>query len=172
MPELIRAGADSLKLEGRMKSVYYVGAITRLYRAALDYWKLEGFAAALPEAFREELLKIGSRGYTENFFDQPPTTTDMLYNGPLISYDYAPVGIVRQVGPEPVIETRNPIVVGDRLEYLGRGLVNTEHTVLSLTGPNGAPLSQANPNSLITLSLDPVPAACEANGLFRKKMAA
>ena len=38
LPELIRAGADSLKIEGRMKSVYYVGAITRLYRAALDYW--------------------------------------------------------------------------------------------------------------------------------------
>src|SRR3990167_4934849 len=98
-----------------MKSVYYVGAITRLYRAALDYWKLEGLDAALPEAFREELLKIGSRGYTENFFDQPPTTTDMLYNGPLISYDYAPVGIVRQAGPQPVIETRNPIAKGDRL---------------------------------------------------------
>lgn len=171
LPELIRAGADSLKIEGRMKSVYYVGAITRLYRAALDYWKQEGFDAALPETFREELLKIGSRGYTENFFDQQPSTADMLYDGPLISYDYAPVGIVRQAGGQPVIEARNPIVVGDRLEYLGRGLVNTEHTVLSLTDQNGRALSQANPNSLITLSLDPVPAACEANGLFRKKMA-
>ena len=171
LPELIRAGADSLKIEGRMKSVYYVGAITRLYRAALDYWKKEGLDAALPEAFREELLKIGSRGYTENFFDLPPTTADMLYDGPMISYDYAPVGIVRQAGPQPVIETRNPIVVGDRLEYLGCGLNNTDHTVLSLTTQNGAQLPQANPNSLITLSLDPAPAACEINGLFRKKMA-
>jgi putative protease len=171
LPDLIRAGANSLKIEGRMKSVYYVGAITRLYRAALDHWATQGLDAVLPATFREELLKIGSRGYTENFFDQPPTTTDMLYDGPLISYDYAPVGIVRQAGPQPVIETRNPIAVGDRLEYLGRGLVNTEHTVLSLIGPNGASLSQANPNNLITLTLDPAPAACENNGLFRKKMA-
>lgn len=171
LPELIRAGADSLKIEGRMKSVYYVGAITRLYRAALDYWAAQGFAAALPESFREELLKIGSRGYTENFFDQPPSTADMLYNGPMLSYDYAPVGIVRQAGPRPVIETRNPIALGDRLEYLGRGLNNTEHTVLSLTGQDGALLPQANPNSLITLTLDPAPAVCETNGLFRKKMA-
>ena len=171
LPDLIRAGADSLKLEGRMKSVYYVGAITRLYRAALDFWKAQGLEAVLPETFGEELLKIGSRGYTENFFDQPPTTVDMLYDGPLLSYDYAPVGIVRQAGGQPVIETRNPIVVGDRLEYLGRGLVNTAHTVLSLTGRDGAPLSRANPNNLITLSLDPLPAACESNGLFRKKMA-
>ena len=171
LPELIQAGADSLKIEGRMKSVYYVGAITRLYRAALDYWAAQGFAATLPQTFREELLKIGSRGYTENFFDQVPTTADMLYNGPLLSYDYAPVGIVRQVGSRPVIETRNPFAVGDRLEYLGRGLNNTEHTVLSLTGQDGAPLSRANPNTLLTLTLDPAPAACAANGLFRKKMA-
>ena len=171
LPELIRAGADSLKIEGRMKSVYYVGAITRLYRAALDYWAVQGLDAPLPESFRQELLKIGSRGYTENFFDQSPTTADMLYDGPMISYDYAPVGIVRQAGPQPVIEARNPIAVGDRLEYLGHGLVNTEHTVLSLTTQDGAQLSQANPNSLITLSLDPAPATCEANGLFRKKMA-
>lgn len=171
LPELIRAGADSLKLEGRMKSVYYVGAITRLYRAALDFWKVQGLEAVLPETFGEELLKIGSRGYTENFFDQSPTTGDMLYDGPLLSYDYAPVGIVRQAGGQPVIETRNPIVVGDRLEYLGRGLVNTAHTVLSLTGQDGASLSRANPNNLVTLSLDPAPAACEINGLFRKKMA-
>ncbi|MBU4176300.1 MAG: U32 family peptidase [Proteobacteria bacterium] len=171
LPELVRAGADSLKIEGRMKSVYYVGAITRLYRAALDYWGAQGLDAALPESFREELLKIGSRGYTENFFDQPPGTADMLYDGPMISYDYAPVGIVRQAASQPVIETRNPIAVGDRLEYLGRGLVNTAHTVLSLSGPNGAQLSQANPNSLITLGLDPAPAVCENNGLFRKKMA-
>ncbi len=171
LPELIRAGADSLKIEGRMKSVYYVGAITRLYRAALDYWKQEGVDAVLPEAFRDELLKIGSRGYTENFFDQQPTTADMLYDGPMIRYDYAPVGIVRQATPQPVIETRNPITVGDRLEYLARGLNNTTHTVLSLTTQNGAPLIQANPNSLITLTLDPAPATCEINGLFRKKMA-
>jgi len=171
LPELIQAGADSLKIEGRMKSVYYVGAITRLYRAALDHWAAQGFDAALPEAFRKELLKIGSRGYTENFFDQQPTAADMLYNGPMISYDYAPVGIVRQTGPQPVIETRNPIAVGDCLEYLGRGLNNTDHTVLALTGPNGAQLTQANPNSLITLTLDPAPTACENNGLFRKKMA-
>jgi len=149
-----------------------VGAITRLYRAALDYWGAQGLAAALPESFREELLKIGSRGYTENFFDQPPSTADMLYDGPLISYDYAPVGIVRQAAPQPVIETRNPIAKGDRLEYLGSGLNNTEHTVLSLTAKDGTQLSQANPNSLITLGLDPVPAACEVNSLFRKKMAA
>ena len=92
LPELIRAGADSLKIEGRMKSVYYVGAITRLYRAALDFWAVQGVPQTasemrLPESFREELLKIGSRGYTENFFDQHPTDDDMLYNGPLIRYD-------------------------------------------------------------------------------------
>jgi putative protease len=176
LPELIRAGADSLKIEGRMKSVYYVGAITRLYRAALDHWAAKDLEqippeSSLPDSFGEELLKIGSRGYTENFFNRRPDSDDMLYNGPAIRYDYAPVGIVRQAGTRPVIETRNPFAVGDQLEYLGRGLNNTVHTVLALTSQNGEELSRANPNSLITLAVDPVPAACERHGLFRKKMA-
>jgi len=75
LPELLAVGVDSLKIEGRMKSIYYVGAVTRLYRAALDYIAANGTQAAvnladlrLPDDFRAELLKIGSRGYTENFF--------------------------------------------------------------------------------------------------------
>lgn len=175
LPELIAAGADSLKIEGRMKSVYYVGAIVRLYRAALDFWAQEDPATplaerGLPPAFREELAKIGSRGYTENFFDHAPGTTDMLYDGPKIIYDYAPVGIVREAEEQPLIETRNPISKGECLEYLGQGLTNSEHRVVAMTEQNGASVERANPNSLIRLTLEPPPSSCEKLGLFRKKM--
>ncbi len=74
IPELINANITSLKIEGRMKSVYYVGAIVRLYRAALDYMA-EQIAQSgpgalndltIPNHFTEELPKIGSRasGYS------------------------------------------------------------------------------------------------------------
>jgi len=173
LPELIRAGADSLKIEGRMKSVYYVGAIVRLYRAALDYWAGQPFPdgqASLPAEFGEELLKIGSRGYTENFFDEPPQAADMLYAGPELIYDYAPVGIVRQGGETPVIECRNQFLVGDTLEYLGQGLNNSAHTVTAIACENGEAIQKSNPNSLLALTLDPPPCECTKNGLFRKKI--
>ncbi|HIJ79747.1 MAG: U32 family peptidase [Desulfobulbaceae bacterium] len=172
LPELIRAGADSLKIEGRMKSVYYVGAIVRLYRAALDFWARHGEdeGAKLPDKFVEELEKIGSRGYTENFFDQPPQATEMLYDGPKIIYDYAPVGMVRQAGPAPLLETRNPIEVGDRLEHLGQGLINNSHTVTAMTAEDGGAINRANPNSLIRLTLSPAADTCKEMDLFRKKM--
>ena len=144
LPELIQAGADSLKIEGRMKSSYYVGAIVRLYRAALDFWAQHGEEAQLPEEFLTELEKIGSRGYTENFFDQPPQEKEMLYEGSKASYDYAPVGIVHQAGPAPLLEIRNPFEVGDHIEHLGKGLINNKHTVTAMTNQDGATISRAN----------------------------
>lgn len=171
LPELVLAGADSLKIEGRMKSVYYVGAIVRLYRAALDHWQREGLEGPdrpLPPEFAEELAKIGSRGYTENFLEHPPGAGEMLYQGPRISHDWAPAGIVRQAGEHPLIESRSPFRVGEWLEYLGPGLCNSAHQVTAINREDGGPVEQANPGNRVVLDLSP-PAACGSNGLFRKK---
>jgi putative protease len=179
LPALMAAGADSLKLEGRMKSVYYVGAIVRLYRAALDYLGAEidrrgpgQFAAiTLPPAFGEELLKIGSRGYTENFFTGPPDENDMLHGGIDYQPSHAPVGVVREGGESPLIETRNPIDQGDTLEYMDQGLHNREVRVTGMTDSAGSPISRANPGSLIRLLTTPPLPKAAPHGLLRKKVA-
>jgi putative protease len=177
LPALIKAGADSLKLEGRMKSIYYVGAIVRLYRAALDYigTEIERHGPGqldtitLPPAFDEELLKIGSRGYTENFFSQPPTEKDMLHGGITYKPTHAPVGIIREGGETPLIETRNPIDQGDTLEYLDQGFSNIEVQVVGMTNSAGAPIQRANPNALIYLHTMPALTLATQYGLLRKK---
>lgn len=176
LPALLAAGVDSLKIEGRMKSVYYVGAIVRLYRAALDFLAEKDLPAAagvslLPEAFSEELRKIGSRGYTENFLDQLPLSKDMLYDGPKISYDYAPVGIVHRGGEEPLIETRNPIEPGEQIEYLGPGLENRTYEINAIIDSNGRPLARANPNALVTLVTTPAATGWQQHTLVRKRQA-
>ena len=176
LPELIAAGADSLKLEGRMKSVYYVGAIVRLYRAALDFIKaeVEGHGPerlaglTLPEAFDQELAKIGSRGFTENFFDQPPGQGEMLHQGVAYRPTHAPVGLIREGGETPLIETRNPIDLGDTLEYLDQGLHNPEFRVTGMTDREGASLHRANPGSLIRLHTEPPLVQATELGLLRK----
>ncbi len=66
IPKLIEAGADSFKIEGRTKSLYYVSAVAKAYRNAIDsYFKGEKVD---PEKQFEQLLKIGNRGYTTGFY--------------------------------------------------------------------------------------------------------
>lgn len=66
LPQLIDAGADSFKIEGRTKSLYYVSAVAKAYRHAIDsYYK--GEKTDEEENFKE-LLKIGNRGYTTGFY--------------------------------------------------------------------------------------------------------
>ena len=66
IPDLIQAGTDSLKIEGRTKSLYYVSAVTKVYRKAIDdaYEDPENFDG---ERYFQELLKVGNRGYTTGF---------------------------------------------------------------------------------------------------------
>lgn len=174
LPDLIGTGIDSLKIEGRMKSVYYVGAIVRLYRAALDYWQENGLPApgeakTLPAGFSEELAKIGSRGYTENFFDTPPEQRDMLYEGAAVNHDYAPVGIIRQEGPRPLVEMRNALNAGEAVEYLGLGLANLPARVIAIHDEAGIERARANPNSLVRLTVVPPAQEWHVHGLIRKQ---
>ncbi len=66
IPQLIEAGMDSLKIEGRTKSLYYVSAVAKAYRRAIDaYYNAEKLSE---EELFNELLKIGNRGYTTGFY--------------------------------------------------------------------------------------------------------
>jgi U32 family peptidase len=173
LPALIDAGIDSIKIEGRMKSVGYVGAVVRLYRLALDWMQQQLFCGEpaasliLPEIFHQELSKIGTRGQTENFFSTRPSSADMLYDIMRLEQKYVPVGIVRTVAPL-LIETRHVLTLGDKVEYLGRAIQPTTVTVSAMHLENGAPVNRANPNSLILLQTNPPLVSVEARSLLRK----
>ncbi|MDH5298791.1 MAG: U32 family peptidase [Desulfobulbaceae bacterium] len=170
LPDLIAAGADSFKIEGRMKSVYYVGAVVRLYRAALDHLADHGGKGPLPQEFAAELEKIGSRGQTENFLDGTPEQSEMLYQGANVRQEFAPVAIVREAGETPLVEARNPIRPGDAIEYLDHGLVDRPCHIVALHDQEGVELAQANPNQLVRLTTDSTGFVFAENSLFRKRM--
>lgn len=171
LPELMAAGVDSLKIEGRMKSIYYVGGVVRLYRAALDYWGQQEHAegVSLPDIFRQELEKLGTRGVTENFFSAPPGRSDMLYESPRLTPKSVPVGVVRQLGPQPLIEVRSMVRRGETLEYLARrGLENIVFVLHEMRDQQGQLLEQANPGNLITMHTKPMLESMELHGLLRR----
>ncbi len=175
LPELIAAGADSIKIEGRMKSMGYVGAIVRVYRAALDFIEDElqtGTALSaikLPKIFDREIAKIGTRGQTENFFDAPPTSEDMLYDTMRSRQPYAPVGIVRQSEPL-LVEARNVLEIGDQVEYLGRELTPFLCSVTAMTNEAGNPVARANPGNRVVLTTAPVLPGPEELAILRKQL--
>lgn len=175
LPDLIAAGADSIKIEGRMKSMGYVGAVVRVYRAALDY--IDGQLSAgkpineirLPAFFSNEIKKIGTRGQTENFFDSPPSSSDMLYDTMRAEQPYAPVGIVRNEKPL-VIEARNVLETGDQIEYLGREPEPVVCQVISMTMEDGELTTRANPGNRVVITTDPVVRQPEVYSIFRKRL--
>jgi len=175
LPELIAAGADAIKIEGRMKSVGYVGSVVRLYRAALEWIKkeisqgVECEKIVLPEAFSKEMKKIGTRGQSENFFDGPPSNTAMIYDTMRVRQRYAPAGIVIGTGPLRV-DVRNPITRGDTLEYLGRDIEPLNCTVLAMENDKNGPLERANPGTRITMRTEPTLENPTIHSLLRKKM--
>lgn len=172
LPELRAAGVDCLKIEGRMKSIAYVGQTVRLYRAALDLLAAQPLPMPSdwwPPALARELALLGSRGFTENFLDGRPGPADMLYDATHQGALAVPVGVVRQGGAAPRVEARNPILLGDRLTYLGPGLRDYELTVLGMRRvETGEELARANPNDLVLLTMDGGPPCWEEHALLRK----
>ena len=175
LPELIAAGVDAIKIEGRMKSVGYVAAVVRLYRLALDWLAArmqEGLAVdslSLPDVFRQEMEKIGTRGQSENFFTGIPSSEDMLYDTMRVEQKYVPAAIVRATDPL-LVETRHALACGDRLEYLGRTIEPEVVTVTGLRAEDGAPLARANPGRLVELDTEPQLRAVERKTLLRKHL--
>lgn len=175
LPALIAAGVDSIKIEGRMKSAGYVGAVVRVYRLALDWIQEQLFlglsldSLVLPDAFHKEMKKIGTRGQTENFFSANPSSEDMLYDRMRLEQSYVPVGIVRTVSPL-MIETRYGIACGDQVEYLGRTIAPATVTIIGMQLENGTPLTKANPGSLVVLQTDPPLLSAERQSILRKEI--
>lgn len=172
LPQLIAAGADSLKIEGRVKSMGYVGQTVRVYRAALD-WIRDNVSrgtsleeCVLPKEFDEEMQKIGTRGRTENFADSPPQASDMLYNDMRGEQAWAPVGIVRSVSPLS-IETRNVLRVGDEVEYLDRSISVQKVRISAITDSKGRSVERANPGNLVEITSEPAIVDPEVNAIIR-----
>ncbi len=121
IPRLAGAGVDSLKIEGRMKTAYYVAAVTRIYRAALDsYFKSKEAYQFMP-VWLDELKKVSHRPYTTGFYlpgllDDTEYTADSSY---IRGYNF--VGVVDEHDLDNniiKIKARNRFALGDVLEII------------------------------------------------------
>ena len=118
LDEIVAAGIDSLKIEGRMKSVHYVASVVKAYRMALDAC-LMGDSYEVQEAWMTELGKVSHRAYTTGFFLGKTTEADQIYGSSSYEQTSDFVGLVRSYDAEnrlATVEQRNNMKLGQVLE--------------------------------------------------------
>ncbi|PHR23989.1 MAG: peptidase U32 [Desulfotalea sp.] len=176
LPRLVASGVDSLKIEGRMKSIFYVGGVVRIYRAALDYLKalpadawIEPEKIRFPDTFLDEISRSGTRGMTENFIIEKPGSSEMIYSSSRAEQGYEPVAVVRQVGKAPFVEMRNTVHPGEKIEYMLKGIGCDSVTITRMEDEEGRVVEKANPGNRLFLYTEPVLPECEINSIFRRK---
>lgn len=120
IPELIDAGIDSLKIEGRMKTALYVATVARTYRKAIDdYFESEEKYLANMEWYKEEIGKCTYRQFTTGFYFGKPDETTQIYDNNTYINEYIYLGIVSCVSEGLAhIEQRNKFCVGDEIEIM------------------------------------------------------
>ncbi len=121
IPELIESGVSSLKIEGRMKSVYYVAAVVAAYRKAIDSYYEAGTAFAVRPEWREELEKVSHRPYTTAFAFQEPDHSAQEYvkSQPEQPYDFIGLVLSGNEGKKTVqVQQRNHFKTGEVVECL------------------------------------------------------
>lgn len=176
LPELVAAGVNSLKIEGRMKSIFYVGGVVRVYRAALDYLATLPAEAwqhlqeiVLPPVFAEEIALTGTRGGTENFITQRPGSDEMIYHAPRETQQALPVAVIREEGNPPLVEIRNVLTIGEEIEYMLPGIALNRMKVLAMEDEKGLALERANPGNLVRLVTQPPLVDGVCNGMLRRR---
>lgn len=121
IPELINSGIDSLKIEGRMKSVHYVATVVSVYRKAIDSYIANPEHYCVPDAWRRELEKISHRPYTTGFATRKPDSDSQVYTTSSYEQTHDFVGIVRSYDEKTkraLIEQRNNIANEATIEVL------------------------------------------------------
>lgn len=122
IPEIIGAGIDSLKIEGRMKSIFYVAVTVGAYRKAIDRYYEDPSTYEFDPKWYEELTKVSHRDFTTGFYFSKPTDDDQNYDYSSYVKDYVFLGIVREYDEETgfaTVEQRNKMVIGDEVEIFG-----------------------------------------------------
>lgn len=171
IPDLIENGVDSLKIEGRMKSIHYVSTVTNCYKAAVDaYMESPEKFYAIKDDLIDELWKVAQRELATGFYYGTPTENEQLFGARRKIPQYKFVGEVVDFDSSTMIATvrqRNVIHEGDHIEFYGPGFRHFETIVQDLHDENGNKIDRApNPMALLTIKL---PNSVKAGDMIRAR---
>ncbi len=140
IPELVEAGIDSFKIEGRMKTALYVAVVTRTYRQAIDdYLKDEVLYRSRMDYYKEEIAKCTYRQFTTGFFFGKPDHDTQIYDNNTYIKAYTYLGLIGEDQGDGFygLEQRNKFSVGDTIEVMKPDGRDLEVTVQAMTDAEG-----------------------------------
>lgn len=157
IPELIEAGVCSFKIEGRVKSQYYVATVIRSYRKAIDeYFRLKE-DYVYKEEWLEEIKKASYRDFTTGFYFKKPTGEDQVYGSSSYIREYDFVGLVLDYDEKAeiaTIEQRNRMFVGDEIEVFGPNKEFFVQKIEDMWNENGEEIDVApHPQQIIKMKM-------------------
>ena len=158
IPEVLAAGIDSLKIEGRMKTALYVATVARTYRKAIDdYLESEEKYRANMEWYQSEISKCTYRQFTTGFYFGKPDQNTQIYDNNTYVSEYVYLGMVNEVTEDGMIvtEQRNKFSLGDQIEIMKPDGTNLSTKVLEIKDDEGTALDSApHPKQKLFVRLD------------------
>lgn len=157
LKDVIGTGVDSLKIEGRMKSVHYVASVTKAYRQAIDAYANDPAHFAIDPAWTEELGKVSHRPYTAGFALHETTADDQIYGSSSYEQTSDFIGLVRSYDAATgwaTVEQRNHMRVGEEIELFQPTLGGFRQVLAEMTDEAGAPIDRApHPQQIVRIRM-------------------
>ena len=165
IPEMIEAGIDSFKIEGRMKTALYVATVARTYRKAIDdYLESPEKYRANMEWYKAEIGKCTYREFTTGFYFHKPDATTQIYDSNTYVKNYTYIGTVETVFEDGSfqMEQKNKFTVGETIEIMKPDGRNLAVTVEEIRNEEGEQMESApHPKQILRVRLSETPEAYE-----------
>ena len=157
IPELVQAGIDSFKIEGRMKTALYVASVARTYRQAIDdFFQSPSLYEENKDKYMEEIIKCTHRQFSTGFFFDKPDKDSQIYDSNTYVREYTYLGIIERETKDGMyeLEQRNKFEVGEEIEVMKADGTNLTVTVLAMKDEEGKAIpSCPHPKQKIFLDL-------------------
>ncbi|MDR2833641.1 MAG: U32 family peptidase [Streptococcaceae bacterium] len=158
IPDLIQNGVDSLKIEGRMKSIHYVSTVSNVYKAAVDSYMEDPDNWVCKQEWIDELWKVAQRELASGFYYSTPSENEQLFGARRKIPQYKFVGEVLEYDSTAKLATirqRNVITKGDEIEFYGPGMHHFEAVVKEIWNEDGESIDRApNPMEILTIPVN------------------
>lgn len=158
IPQLMDAGITSFKIEGRMKSIFYLAHVIKAYRRAIDTYCEDPDGYTFQREWYDEMCKASHREFTTGFYFRKPTNEDQNYLTSAYTRDYSFTGIVRSYDEDTsiaLVEQRNKMEIGDTIEVFGPTGSFFTQKLEYMTDEEGNSLQSApHPQQMLKIKLD------------------
>lgn len=166
IPELVDMGVSSLKIEGRMRSMYYIATVVNTYKNVVTLYKEGKLTNELMEYYKRVLNRLSNRENKSQFFTGDVNRSDQYYTGRKEVSNQDFLGVVLDYSDGVMkIEQRNNFKVGDTIEVFGPNTLATKIKVDSIINEENESVSVANhPQEVLYVK---VPFKVEKNDILR-----